>query len=702
MKKTVFKVTLCVFGIYAVLTVLMSWPVVAGLNVRLAGQGGDPWQTLWRFESKAALLSHSDEAFTGAAWAAREFLGGGEPRLVNLSVWPWMPLHLLLGEPLAYNVVWLLSYVLAGLGMYLLVKWLIREYGIHYEELKTVQSVVVREGSPFLAGLMYMFLPYHVAHSFGHFGALQIQWLPFLLWAFLSCIVRPRVWKAVLVGLLFVLQAWSEHHYALWFAIFALLSVMYYRRSLQQLGRQLFMPAAVAAVLVIGAGAIPYWPTVRLAAQPASPLVLGDAQLVRFSTDLFSFVVPAPFHPLAGVLSTLLFHQFFTGNIAETTQYLGLLPLLFVLFFRDRVPQSQRRWWLAVAAVFFIISLGPRLHIVGRIFPMTMPYAIVAHWPVFSSIRTVGRAGVMVGAAMSILFGLAAAAQVRRAMNIVILSGVLLLEFLFFPVPTQSASLPAAYSLVSQRPGARLIELPAATNYDAASRALYGSLRHGKEVVGNFALERADGPAAVAEARSLPVLRQLLYMRTTHLLEEREEFFEQDAAETFADVARYLDVRTVLVHVDSLSTVQMQAVTTFFEGTLGVAPVVIDDVLVYELDPLPSGDGVFATRDAGWEHVGYDPARNSVFAEVSVEARLRLYNIRADVLPVTLQWQAAAADAGKLEVTAPIALQETAATDMRTITLQLPPGVTELVFRHSGDGVSVLQSPHMEAVKPET
>src|SRR3989344_4532913 len=112
-----------VIAVYALAAVAMTWPLTARLQGSVAGEGGDVWQTMWRFESKYSALAMASADNHVSDFIKQEFLGGGEMRLVNLSVWPWMWAYLLFGMPVGYNVLWLLFFLLAGFGMFLFVRY---------------------------------------------------------------------------------------------------------------------------------------------------------------------------------------------------------------------------------------------------------------------------------------------------------------------------------------------------------------------------------------------------------------------------------------------------------------------------------------------------------------------------------------------------------------------------------------------------
>ena len=70
----VYRQHILSLAVFTVLALLMSLPVVLNMGDGIAGQGGDPWQALWRLESKADL---------GFPEFVRDLSGAGEARLAN-------------------------------------------------------------------------------------------------------------------------------------------------------------------------------------------------------------------------------------------------------------------------------------------------------------------------------------------------------------------------------------------------------------------------------------------------------------------------------------------------------------------------------------------------------------------------------------------------------------------------------------------
>ncbi|MEO6077668.1 MAG: hypothetical protein ABIP54_02685 [Candidatus Andersenbacteria bacterium] len=672
-------------------------PVILHMHSQVAGIGGDPWQTMWRFTVKG------ESGFVGFV---SDLIGKGDPQLVNLSIWPYMPIHAVFGEPVGYNTMFLLNFLLSGYSMAILVAMLTR---------KNILSP-----APLLAGIAYMFAPYHIAQSLGHFGAMQLQWIPFILATTLSCIRNQKIWKVVLLGLLFVVQAWEEHHYAVWLAIFGIIAgIVYWKRVFDFLplyeGRRGGVasadttpsPATGGMLPLIRRGEnartltsitifllitffgiiLPYVPTLKLASQDNSALALGIDQTTRFSADIFSFITPAPFQPLWGNVFDSLFGKYFTGNESESVQYIGIGILIAILFFKKHVPILQKRLWFGAMIAFGLISLGPVLHIFGRITSIPLPYALLAQLPVFSAIRTISRAGVFVTFSACVLFGWVVATNYHRLKTSYIITGFLLLDFLFIPFPMQSAMLSPAYATIASLPGKNIIEIPAATNYVAASRSLYAETVTHKESLGNIALERGQSQDAFALIKSIPAIRQLLYLRTTELAQDRPELFAQDLRETLPDAMAYLNTDAILIHTDSISDNQKNAVEGFLDSMPAFTKQSFGDADVYTLQKNSSKtDGVFLIRGDGFENVGYDPKRLSTFAEVPHKATVEVVNMNNSLVTIKLEFSLAQESQGELTMMYDNSLVVNKA-------LVLHPGVITVTLEHNGSGKAILQNP---------
>jgi hypothetical protein len=190
-----------------------------------------------------------------------------------------------------------------------------------------------------------------------------------------------------------------------------------------------------AGLIVLGIGLI-----FGLVLSPLLVPMVREARLFRFmvpdpaqtrtlSADLLAFVTPQEFHPLWGQQARAWASDF-TSTTSERTVFAGFTPLLLALIavlpLRKRLAQrhskletpnpKQVTLWALSLLFFFVLSLGPVLHIGGRtaLLPgggeIPLPYALLHRLVPFLNIsRSVSRFDVMVMLSLAMLaaFGLA-------------------------------------------------------------------------------------------------------------------------------------------------------------------------------------------------------------------------------------------------------------------------------------------------------
>lgn len=635
-------------AIYLVLVLVIAWPLLPKLSTHIIGNGGDPWQTLWRLANTEERLTVAWRAGEVGRFLQQEFFGSASPQLVNLSAWLWQPLQFMFGEVVTYNILWLLSYIGSGLAMYALVSYLLHRYRPDLLRRQVQAAAGV-------AGLYFMLVPYHVAQSFGHFGAMHMEWLPLIILLGYKFQERATLAHALLFVFLLTIQAWMEHHYILWLGLLGILLVVWRWRETVTWLRHNAPYAVLTILLTFMFVVLPYVPTLRLAGSNTAALALGQEQTIRFSMDAVAPLIPASFHTLWG---TLFDKVHWSGNATESTHYVGLIPLLLILYFWPRIPRTQRVWWSMVCALFFLIALGPRLNILGWRTAVPMPYAIIDQLPIFSAVRVVARAAVMSNIALAVLLGWVVALQPKRLSLTWLVAGFIMVEFLFIPVPLQSAKISPAYDVVSMWPGSALVEIPVATDYASASSALYATLRHGKDSLANIALERGQVPNEATKARALPSLRYLLYLKSADLIQGRPDFFNQSLAETLPDVLRYVQASTIMVHTNYLSSQQNISLQKFLERDVRLEPVLVDDVRLYDAAPLfrpeALGDGIFLSRDQRWKNVAPENDTLAFDMQFTDTASFTIHNLNINPLVVTVGFVIGDASVADLSVSAAV------------------------------------------------
>ena len=183
-----------------------------------------------------------------------------------------LPVYALTGNiVLSYNLLFLSTFVLSGLGTFLLVREL---------------TGSARAG--FVAGLLYAFAPYRIG-QFSHVQVMSSQWMPFALYGFRRYFETRRPWPLAGAALALVSQNWSCGYFLLYFAPFAAAYVIY-----EIADRNLWTDVRVwaslgaAAAVVMGATVPLLLPYLELRQHGFGPRPIGE--VAHFSADVYSYL----------------------------------------------------------------------------------------------------------------------------------------------------------------------------------------------------------------------------------------------------------------------------------------------------------------------------------------------------------------------------------------------------------------------------
>jgi hypothetical protein len=174
--------------------------------------------------------------------------------------------------------------------------------------------------------------------------------------------------------------------------------------------------------------------------------------------------------------------------------YLGLAVLLLAGFglYRGRRGGAtwQQRYWVLLAVVFALLSLGPVLWVEGRAM-LLLPYYVAMKWvPFFHYFEFPFRFTVLTHLALAVLAacGLRALLNGRpawqRMLLTVLVSGVILAEYLAaiaWPLPSSDARVPHVYAELAALPGeGGVLDLP--LDVGTTGRYLYYQVAHKRPV----------------------------------------------------------------------------------------------------------------------------------------------------------------------------------------------------------------------------
>lgn len=512
---------LTVLVAYLLLTLVMTWPLATQLTTAIPGDSFDGWQNYWnQWWIKIALVDRLQNPFTTDLLYYPTGVGLYFHTLNPFNGVTTLPVQFSFGLIPAYNAVVLLSWVLGGYGVYLLVRWLLRQ---------AAAPTAATHFAAFIAGVIFTFSPFHMAHLLGHMQVMSLEWIPFYLLYLLRSVDQSRngrswVRSALLAGFFLTLVGLCDWYFVLYLFFFTALFLVWnvVCAPLRQWST-IVLPPLLAGCVMLALLSPVLIPMVREATQ-FSFMVRPTSDLYTLSASLLDFLVPNRLH-------TLFRPESFTwpGNqiapVSERTIGIGYGALLLALVALWQRPQRGIFWGLC--ALFFLsLALGPKWQF-GNITAAEIPDATttLTHWTPFALLnqvvpfmrisRSVSRYALMVQLSVAVLAGVGLAtwfAQRRQvakwqsgfAMSAIL--GLILFEYWVAPYPMSPPDTPAFYTqLRTMTDTGAVLNLP--MNYDRPGYLLYQTV-HQKPLA--IAYISRDDPRTLTER--VPLLQQLRHL----------------------------------------------------------------------------------------------------------------------------------------------------------------------------------------------
>jgi hypothetical protein len=518
-------------GGYLFLTLLMTYPLVLHLTTAIPGDGFDGWQNYWNlWWVKTAMLDLQESPyFTNYLY----YPAGYSLYFHTLNIFNallTLPIQLCFGLTVSYNFVVFFSFVIGGYGTYLLALHVMKAGG-------RASNYPIA----FLAGVVFSFSPFHFAHLLGHMQVISLEWLPFYVLALVKSLNSERMRPASRIGLpvlFLVLTALCDWYFALYLLIFTALYLGYMiwvrrqaREPLLRTGLILLLSGVILSPLLV--------PMIVEAVQDSAHLLSPFDTTVRLSADLLAFITPNEFHPLWGQAAASL-SEAFTSSTSERMVFAGYIPLALAVY----ALWSRRRaaaFWFVSGLVFFVLSLGPYLHIAGREIPLPLPYLTLYHLlPFFRIARSVSRFDVMVMLSLAPLVALglqplvASLSETRRRVLALAVIALVCFEFLPLPYPVAEVEVPSFYQgLATDGEEYAILELP--MNWDRPAHLLYQTVHH-KPIIAGYVTR----PNPLSLVERIPLLQHFRFLGP--------DIIAQNPGEIAPEVLDYLGIRYVILH----------------------------------------------------------------------------------------------------------------------------------------------------------
>ena len=606
-----FRQHLLALTLYLAVTVIFTWPLALNLTTAIPGDSFDGWQNYWnQWWIKQALIDRIVSPLVTDLLYHPTGVSLYFHTLNPFNGVTTLPIQLAFGLIAAYNAVVVLSWVLAGYGMFLLVRWVLGERGAY------VESSGERSGerrhlapsnphalwlAPLVAGLVYTFSPFHMAHLLGHMQVMTLQWMPFYMLALLRSLrlaEAGRSWlrAALWAGFFLILTGLSDWYFVLYLFLFTAVTLLWRwaapprRFHWRKLGRVLAPPLAAGLFFAV---ALSFWlaPMV-LEATRFRFMVRPAADLYILSASVMDFFIPNRLH-------TLFRPDSFTwiGNqiapVSERTIAIGYTVLALASL---ALARRKAAFWWVMALFFFVLALGPQWRwgditwedipsaaLNGEELASWTPYGLLNQLVPFMRIsRSVSRFAVMVQLSMAVLAGIGLwhlLVRMRKPLAPYALSALvvaaLLCEYWVAPYPLSPPDTPAWYAELAADPDPRaVLNLP--MNYDRPGYLLYQTV-HGKPLT--VAYISRDDPRTLTERT--PVLQHFRHLGP--------DIIAVDPAQVAATVFTDLDVGTVVLDRYKMPGGDERTYTESLAAAIfaGQAPLFEDErITVYKVAPV--------------------------------------------------------------------------------------------------------------------
>jgi len=479
------RVAAAVIGIFTVLALIMTYPLVTRMSDGLSDPG-DPLLNTWALQWVAhQLITSPAHLFDGNIFAPeRNTLAYSETLIApGILVAPlsWLGA----GAVLLHNVVFLAGLIASGAGVAFLT-W----------------DLTGRMPAAVLSGVVFAFLPFR----FDHFPQLQLQqaqWIPLAVWAFHRVLWTGRIRDGVWLGAALAAQLMSCMYYGIFLALYLVWfgsCVLVWRIRLWRRWLPALATGALTATVLFAPAANAYLDARKIVGER------GRQENIGFSATLDNYLAAPDTNWIYGRTAKRFgAHErhLFPGVVVVVLAALALWP-----------PLSAVRAAYAIGLVFAVdLTLGFN----GIGYPLI--YDLMS--PI-RALRIPALAVILVGFSLAVLAGFGAA-RIRNSAVVALLAVAVLGESVSLPMPLTAipTEAPPVYSDMLRdnagSPPVTIVELP--IDYTRSAHYedqiyMYYSTFHWQTLVNGYSgffppayLEAAAVMRTFPDQRSLEMLR---------------------------------------------------------------------------------------------------------------------------------------------------------------------------------------------------
>ena len=487
----------------------------------LIGLGRNPYVTDYLFYPNGVSLAFHTLSITNAAMA--------------------LPLLFVADLVTSYNIVYLLTFLIAGIGTYLLVK-----------------DATGSGPAAFLGGIVLAFSPYHFVKSYQIWEA-SVEWMPLFAFFYFRFLRGGGLREATLSAIMLALASLSSWYLMVFSFLFIAFSLVYlFLTDRKRLLSQDFLRGFAYLAGFFGVLILPFaYPMLR-------GVILGEAEI---STSLYIQFLKGGEGLLAGMSGSTFqvgMTQLQGMRLAMPLFWpgiLGYLPILLaaVGLIRSRTIR-ERGFWIVAALLFYLFLLGPYLTVFDRVYRnIPLPWLLLDRLPIFKAIRYPHRFLAPLSICLAVLSGGGALALSRwiagwrpfrawreRVVALLLagLSALVMVEYAVAPIGHYRVPISPFYETLADDPDDyAILDCPIMTPFTAYY--MYYQTTHRKKIPGGQVVY--PGEKVIDFLKTTPAIRELA---NPVLIEERGEPITLPG--NTGEILGGLGFRYVLVHVDIL------------------------------------------------------------------------------------------------------------------------------------------------------
>ncbi len=635
---------------FIVLTIILTWPSAWHFFSAVPSSGSDTMQVVGVAGYKANLLSDQ-----GIFKGTLELVKRSEFNITTLYAY----FQLIFGRVIGYNLLFFASFVLSGLGAYLL--------ALYFTKNKPASLI---------AGIIFAFSPFHIHNALStNVGTMHQEWLPFFALYLFKYFDDLRLKNFVLAGFFFFLIGFTEHQ-LLAFSVIFILFFLVYKLIVQPkifLRPKLWIYVGTSALVLSILFFFMFRSLFTIAGSGNNYLDAGLKSAVKYSNDSLSVLIPPNSHSFWPGIFQNIRKQFERNLDSDFSVYAGYSVLLLSLLgiFGTRYLKKRNIstkgifFWLAVAVGFYVLSLGPYLHYKGVLKPpVKMPYWLVYQYlPFYKNIRTVGRLFIwsMLGFSVLAAWGTAFLQSFlqkksqnsgsgskddegahlgwllnKRSKILYSFVGlVVILEFLAVPFKTDSLAHSSFYEKLGQdKEEYNVLEVPGNTSYGFASRDLVWKSIHRKNTINGYDFARVNDSAFQFQ-ESTPIIRTLLYAVPSGDNGNDTDIMKSSYYDISNEILNYYNIHYIILDKEGLKRDPTKDPNMLYPAKAFIASVIkcseeYEDNFLYacKVDQSKVPGKMFLSMDTANTHwVGKSKSKNGLQRWAENGAGLKLINM---------------------------------------------------------------------------